>query len=112
MHLIRVFLVLTLGSAASSALAKPIELMGDQLDIGLTALPLWVENRLLEESLIELRSRNQLGSLLPTSPGPGPDFSQGSRQAGLSGGSGPMGLLGTGSGPMGLLGTGSGPMAR
>lgn len=65
-------LALTLGGTASTALAgKTIVLTDDQLDIGLTAAPLWVENRLLEEQILELKLQGQLGSLLPVSPGPG-----------------------------------------
>jgi hypothetical protein len=70
---IGLFFALALGSSASTALAKPIELTHAQLDIGLSTIPLWVENlllreenRYLQERLIELRSL-----LLPISPGPG-----------------------------------------
>jgi hypothetical protein len=92
------FLALALECAASSALAKPIELTQAQLDIGLTAVPLWVENRILEEKLkdreerlIELQRRSQWGSLLPISPGPGrgqeaPNLQIGASLGGANGG--------------------------
>jgi hypothetical protein len=94
-------LALALGSTGSTASAKPIELTHAELDIGLTAVPLWVENRLLEERLIEMRSPSQWGSLLPISPGPARGMEPAIAGVGVGSAGGGAGSAGGGAGSAG-----------